>query len=68
MKKINRNKFFKQYPFRPLNQMQVDNLNFILDKLDASESIIRLTEYAYVLATLKLETADTFALRGAYRG
>jgi len=61
MKKINREKFFKQYPFRPLKQSQVDNLNFILSKLDASESINRLTEYAYVLATLKLETADTFA-------
>ena len=58
---MNRNKFFKQYPFRPLKQLQVDNLNFILDKLDTSESITRLTEYAYVLATLRLETADTFA-------
>jgi predicted chitinase len=58
---IDRNKFFKQYPFRPLKQVQVDNLNFILDKLDASQSLTRLSEYAYVLATLKLETADTFA-------
>jgi predicted chitinase len=61
MKKIDREKFFAQYPFRPLKQAQVDNLNFILDKLDASEPITRLSEYAYVLATLKLETADTFA-------
>ena len=61
MKKVNREKFFEQYPFRPLKQLQVDNLNFILDKLDTSESITRLTEYAYVLATLRLETADTFA-------
>ena len=61
MKKINRKKFFEQYPFRPLKQSQVDNLNFILNKLDASASINRLTEYAYVFATLKLETADTFA-------
>lgn len=61
MKKIDRNKFFKHYPFRPLKQTQVDNLNFILDKLDESETITRLSEYAYILATLKLETADTFA-------
>lgn len=58
---IDRNKFFKQYPFRPLKQVQVDNLNFILDKLDESELITRLTEYAYILATLRLETANTFA-------
>jgi predicted chitinase len=61
MKRINRNKFFEQYPFRPLNQAQVDYLNFILDKLDESELITRLTEYAYILATLRLETANTFA-------
>lgn len=61
MSTINRTKFFTCYPFRPLSQSQVDNLNFILDKLDATESITRLNEYAYVLATIKHETADTFA-------
>lgn len=61
MNAINRNKFFTSYPFRPLSQSQVDNLNFILDKLDASDCITRLSEYAYVLATIKHETADTFA-------
>lgn len=61
MKKIKRKKLFSKYPFRPLKQSQVDNLNFLLDKLDASAVIKRLSEYAYVLATLKLETADTFA-------
>lgn len=61
MKKIDREKFFTKYPFRPLSQKQVDNLNFLLDKLDASELFGRLSEYAYILATLKLETADTFA-------
>ena len=61
MKKINREKFYDKYPFRPLKQPQVDNLNFLLDKLDASVLLTRLSEYAYVLATLKLETADTFA-------
>lgn len=61
MQTIDKEKFFKQYPFRPLKQAQVDNLNFILDKLDESVLITRLSEYAYVLAALKLETADTFA-------
>ena len=61
MKLIDRAKFYNKYPFRPLSQSQVDNLNFILDKLDASDSITRLNEYAYVLATIKHETADTFA-------
>src|SRR5512146_384558 len=61
MQSINREKFFKQYPFCPLRQAQVDNLNFLLENLDASVSITRLSEYAYVLATIKLETADTFA-------
>ena len=38
MQTIDRTKFFKSYPFRPLTQGQVDNLNFIMDKLDASTS------------------------------
>ncbi|MGA2669712.1 MAG: hypothetical protein ABSF32_12495 [Ignavibacteria bacterium] len=61
MNQIDRNKLFSCYPFRPLKQSQVDNLNFLLDKLDESKKITRLSEYAYVLATIKLETADTFA-------
>lgn len=61
MKTIDRKYFYEKYPFRPLKQAQVDNLNFVLDKLDTSKLISRLSEYAYVLATLKLETADTFA-------
>jgi hypothetical protein len=61
MQTINKEKFFEQYPFRPLRQSQVDNLIFLMDKLDVSASLSRLSEYAYVLATIKLETADTFA-------
>lgn len=61
MKQIDREKFFECYPFRPLKQCQVDNLNFLLDKLDKSEKLNLISEYAYVLATIKLETADTFA-------
>lgn len=36
-------------------------MNFLLDKLDESQMITRLSEYAYILATIKHETADTFA-------
>ena len=61
MNLINREKFYSCYPFRPLKQIQVDNLNFLLDKLDRSTRITLLSEYAYILATIKLETADTFA-------
>lgn len=61
MNKIDRTKFFKSYPFRPLSQNQVDNLNFIMNKLDASTMFSWLSEYAYVLATIKHETVDTFA-------
>jgi predicted chitinase len=60
MNQIDREKFFSCYPFRPLKQTQVDNLNFLMDRLDGSEKITLLPEYAYVLATIKLETADTF--------
>ena len=61
MQRIDRLKFFRNYPFRPLSQSQVDNLNFIMDKMDASTPLSMLSEYAYVLATIKHETADTFA-------
>ena len=58
---INRDRYFDEYPFHPLKQEQVDNLNFLLDKLDESQIITRLSEYAYILATIKHETADSFA-------
>jgi hypothetical protein len=61
MNLINRTKFFENYPFRPLKQSQVYKLNFILGKLDVSTSLSTLSEYAYVLATIKHETADKFA-------
>jgi hypothetical protein len=61
MQTVDRKKIFEQYPFRTLNQEKTNNLNLIFDKLDASTLFTRLTEYAYVLATIKLETADTFA-------
>jgi predicted chitinase len=58
---INREKFFQGYKekFGSLNQSQVDNLNFLLDKLDDS-FIDDLRHYAYILATIKHETAETY--------
>lgn len=59
---INRDKFYEGYKkeFRSLNQCQVDAINILLDKLDASEKFTRANEYAYVLATVKHETAETY--------
>ena len=62
MAKLNRTFFFQKYKelFGNLTQAKVDSINFLLDKLDASTVIDRLSKYAYVLATIKWETADTF--------
>ena len=59
---INRDKFFNGYReyFGNLHQSQVDAINFILDKLDNSVRFNLATEYAYILATIKHETAETF--------
>lgn len=53
MKIINRDKL-------PESKFANDGLKFILDKLDASTVITRLSEYAYVLATIFHETNTTF--------
>lgn len=60
MKLIDREYFYKKFPFRPLSQKQVDAINFILQKLDESNAFNYLSEYAYILATIKHETADTY--------
>jgi predicted chitinase len=59
---INREKFYNGYKgyFGNLNQSQVEAINILLDKLDNSEKFTRANEYAYVLATIKHETAETF--------
>lgn len=59
---INRKYFFDNYKskFGSLNQSQVDGLNFLLDKLDESTLFDMASEYAYILATVKRETAETF--------
>src|SRR5574343_1319969 len=66
--KINRVKFFQGYKqhWGIINQDKVNDLNFLLDKLDASEKIsgtdwdIVRAKYAYILATVYHETAFTY--------
>jgi len=57
MQRINRIKFFTLFRkhFGNIKQSQVDGLNFLLDKLDQSDLILRISEYAYVLATIAIE-------------
>lgn len=65
---INREKFYERYRefFGSLTQENVDDLNFILDKLDASTKIsgtdwdIVRAKYSYVLATIFHETGGTY--------
>lgn len=65
---INRDTFFKLYrkKFGRLQQGQVDGLNFLLEKLEFSTNIIHekadiaLAMWAYVLMTVKWETAGTY--------
>ncbi len=57
----NREFFFHKYHnyFGSLNQSQVDGLEFLLSKFD-NETQFSNEQIAYILATVKLETADTF--------
>jgi predicted chitinase len=50
---------YRQY-FGRLNQSQVNGINFLLDKLHGSTVFNYANEYAYILATIMHETADTF--------
>lgn len=58
---IDRVFFFKQVRkfFGRLSQSQVDALNFLITKFEESTSITRLSEFAYILATIFHETAYT---------
>lgn len=60
--KINREVFYKKFRenFGSFSQAKFESIDFLLDKLDESQKIDRLSKYAYVLATIKWETADTF--------
>lgn len=62
MQQIDRKSFFDGYraAFGPLEQGQVDGLEFLLASLEADEQVVDLRWGAYILATTKHETADTF--------
>ncbi|MBS1513868.1 MAG: hypothetical protein JSS63_02475 [Bacteroidetes bacterium] len=62
MFKINLEKFYTGYrqKFGSLSQGQVDGLNFLIECFEKSRLINRLSEFAYILATVKHETAETF--------
>lgn len=59
---INREAFFKGYreEFGRLSQAQVDALNNLLDSIEGDDEITDLRDVAYILATIKHETANTF--------
>jgi len=60
--RINRKKFFDNYRnnYGKLNQSLVDNLNFLLSKMETG--VFKLpSQMAYMLATVKHETNDSFA-------
>jgi predicted chitinase len=52
--------FYDNFPYRPLKQKQTDGLNFILDKFNKTKNFNTPQLMAYVLATIKHETADTY--------
>ena len=62
MQRINRAKFYTVYrtKFGPLTQGQVDGLEALLNSLEADTHITDIRWAAYMLATTKHETADTF--------
>ena len=59
--RFNRATFFKGYrsKYGPLAQLQVDGLNFLLDKIEADQEWDSIPEIAYFLATVKHETGIT---------
>jgi predicted chitinase len=59
---INRETFYAKYKtyFGKLNVSQVEGLNFLLEKLDASEVFNLANEYSYILSTIKHECAEKY--------
>jgi len=62
MNKVDRDKFFSGYrsTFITLTQEQVDGLNSLLDSLESDQYVTDNRWAAYMLATVKHETANTF--------
>ena len=59
---IDKDKFYSGYKnnFGSLNASQFEGLNFLLEKLDASEIFTLASEYAYILSTIKHECAEKY--------
>ncbi len=70
VRRINRQKFFAGYKaaFGSLTQGQVSGLESLLSSLERDKEIAYITYMAYMLATLKHETADTFQPITEYGG
>jgi hypothetical protein len=62
MNRINRLLYFNGYrdEFGALQQEQVDGLEFLLGALENDNHVIEISWAAYILATVKHETGDTF--------
>ncbi len=62
VRSFNREKFFQAYraAFGALNSAQVSGLESLLESMEAEQNISNLKQFAYMLATLKHETANTF--------
>jgi hypothetical protein len=70
VRRINRQKFFAGYKtaFGGLTQGQVSGLESLLSSLERDKELPYITYMAYMLATLKHETADTFQPITEYGG
>lgn len=60
MSKIDEKYFFDNYPYK-LNAKQKANIIYLIRKFNESKLLIRLSWFAYILATMRVETNDTFA-------
>lgn len=60
MSKVNQKLFFDSYPY-PLTTAKKNNLIYTIDKFDESILLTRLSWLAYIIATMRKETNDTFA-------
>jgi LysM repeat protein/predicted chitinase len=70
VEQFNRRKFFGKYRrvFGSLSQVQVNGLNSLLESFERDSDITRIQHIAYMLATIKHETANRFQPITEYGG